>query len=71
MSAKKTKNNFLIQGSILAIAAIFVRLIGVIYRIPLTNIIGDEGISTYANAYNAYSIILIVSSTQRETTSSI
>ena len=62
MSAKKTKNNFLIQGSILAIAAIFVRLIGVIYRIPLTNIIGDEGISTYANAYNAYSIILIVSS---------
>lgn len=62
MNAKKTKNNFLIQGSILAIASVFVRLIGVIYRIPLTNIIGDEGISNYQNAYNAYSIILIISS---------
>ena len=62
MSTKKSKNNFMVQGSILAIASVLVRLIGVIYRVPLTNIIGDEGISNYQNAYNAYSIILIVSS---------
>ena len=62
MNTKKSKNNFMIQGSILAIASVLVRLIGVIYRVPLTNIIGDEGISNYQNAYNAYSIILIVSS---------
>ena len=50
------------QGSILAVAGIIVRLIGMLYRIPLTNIIGDEGIGYYSSAYSIYSIMLIVSS---------
>ena len=36
----KKAANFVIQGSILAIAGIVVRLIGMLYRIPLINIIG-------------------------------
>ncbi|MBQ8147363.1 MAG: polysaccharide biosynthesis protein [Lachnospiraceae bacterium] len=56
------RNNFLVQGSILAIAGIIVRIIGMVYRIPLTNIIGDRGNSLYDSAYSAYSIILIISS---------
>ncbi|MBQ8982266.1 MAG: polysaccharide biosynthesis protein [Lachnospiraceae bacterium] len=54
--------NFLIQGGILAIAGIVVRIIGMIYRVPLTHIIGDRGNSLYSNAYDVYSIILIISS---------
>lgn len=56
------QNNFLLQGSILAIAGIVVRIIGMIYRIPLTHIIGDRGNSLYDSAYSVYSIILIISS---------
>ena len=36
---RKAAGNFIIQGSILAIAGIIVRLIGMVYRIPLINII--------------------------------
>ena len=37
---KKSKATiFLIQGSILAVAGILVRIIGMVYRIPLTNTI--------------------------------
>ena len=39
----KVASGFLKQGSILAVASILVRLIGMIYRIPMANIIGDEG----------------------------
>lgn len=56
------KSNFLVQGSILAIASIIVRLIGLLYRLPLTNIIGDEGMGYYSQAFSIYNIALILSS---------
>lgn len=56
------KNNFLVQGSILAAASLISRIIGLIYRIPMTNIIGDAGNGYYSNAYNIYNIALIISS---------
>ena len=59
---KKAGSNVIIQGSILAIAGIIVRLIGMLYRIPLANYIGDEGNGYYSAAYNIYSIMLILSS---------
>ena len=59
---KKAGSNFIIQWSILAIAGIIVRLIGMLYRIPLANYIGDEGNGYYSAAYNIYSIMLILSS---------
>lgn len=61
-NTKKKKNNFIIQGGILAIASLLSRIIGLLYRIPLTNIIGDEGNGIYASAYNVYNIILLLSS---------
>ena len=33
---KRRQSNYLVQGSILAAASIIVRLIGAVYRIPLT-----------------------------------
>ncbi|MDF2804985.1 MAG: hypothetical protein K0S61_4890, partial [Anaerocolumna sp.] len=56
------KSDFLVQGSILAIASIIVRLIGLLYRLPLTNIIGDEGMGYYSQAFSIYNIALILSS---------
>ncbi len=54
--------NFLIQGSILSVAVIIVRLIGMVYRIPLARKIGDNGNGYYNAAYSIYSILLIMSS---------
>ncbi len=59
---KKGKTSFLMQGTILAMAGILVRIIGLIYRIPMTNILGEEGIGVYSSAYQIYNIILLLSS---------
>ncbi len=60
--AKSSSGSFLVQGSILAAAAIIAKIIGMVYRIPLTNILGDTGNSYYSTANEIYSIILMVSS---------
>ncbi len=62
MEQKEQKNDFLVQGSILAIAGILVRFIGMIYRVPLTRIIGREGMGYYNSAYEFYALALLVSS---------
>lgn len=57
-----TKSNYLKQAGILAVAGIICRMIGIVYRSPLTSIIGDEGNGYYTSAYNIYTIILLLSS---------
>ncbi|MBQ6857651.1 MAG: polysaccharide biosynthesis protein [Lachnospiraceae bacterium] len=61
-SMAKKESNFVVQGSILAIASIVVRIIGIAYRIPMINIIGDEGMGYYGTAFNVYNIALLLSS---------
>ena len=56
------ESNFVVQGSILAIASIVVRIIGIAYRIPIINIIGDEGMGYYGTAFNVYNSALLLSS---------
>jgi len=46
----------------LASASIIVRMIGLLYRIPLGRIIGDVGNSYYSCAFEIYSLILLISS---------
>lgn len=62
MSNKNNRNNFLIHGSILAIASIISRMIGLIYRVPLERIIGEVGTGYYTASFEMYSILLIISS---------
>ena len=52
----------LVQGSILAIAGIITRIIGLAKRVPLTEIISDVGNSYYSVAYELYTMILMISS---------
>ncbi len=66
----KTKNsasasgsgNFLMQGSILAVAGIIVRFIGLLYKIPITRALGDDGIGYFNTAHEIYNVGLILSS---------
>ena len=43
-------------------AGILVRVIGLIYRIPMVNIIGAEANGIYGAAFNVYNIMLVLSS---------
>lgn len=65
MTRSKTKaraSSFVAQAAILAAASLFVRFIGFLYRLPLTNLIGDEGNAYYAAGYTIYTFALIMSS---------
>ncbi len=59
---KSNSKNYLVQGSILAVASIIAKIIGMIYRFPLTNTLGNEGNSYYSTANEVYNIVLMVSS---------
>ncbi|MBQ6733671.1 MAG: polysaccharide biosynthesis protein [Lachnospiraceae bacterium] len=50
------------QAGILAMTGIIVRIIGLLYRGPLTAILGDEGNGYYGYAYDCYTIALLISS---------
>ncbi len=56
------KDNFLLQAGVLAAAGLISRVIGLLYRSPLTAIIGDLGNGYYQAAYNFYTIVLLISS---------
>lgn len=59
---RNKSQEFLLQGGVLASAAVLGRIIGLIYRIPLTSIIGDLGNNYYGCAFDIYNIFLLISS---------
>ncbi len=56
-----SKESFIKGAAILSVAGLLVKILGAIYRIPLTNLIGTEGIGYYQPAYNIYNLLLVVS----------
>ena len=61
MSNREKKQSFLGGAAILAAAVAIVKIIGAIYKIPLGNIIGDEGKAHFTVAYNIYNLLLTIS----------
>lgn len=63
MSSRRRNNtdDFIVQGSILAGAAVLTKVIGALYRIPLTRILGDFGMGIYSAAFEVYALALIFS----------
>ncbi len=63
MGTKEKKNSaFLMQGALLAAAGMITRLIGMVYRIPLANILGDDGQGYYNYAFQIYNLALLLTS---------
>lgn len=60
MSSSKG-NSFLKGAAILSVAGILVKILGAIYRIPLSNIIKSEGMGYYQTAYPFYTLLLTLS----------
>ena len=58
---KTRKQNFVQGAALLAATVAIVKVIGAVYKIPLYNILGDEGTSYFGAAYNIYSLLLTLS----------
>jgi len=59
---QKGGKTFLKGAGILAGAGIICRVLGVIFRVPLTNIVGNYGMGLYQMVFPLYALLLIVSS---------
>ena len=55
------QNTFFGGAAILAAGILVVKLIGMFYKIPLANIIGEQGNADFNNAYNIYAVLLTIS----------
>ena len=60
--SESQKKSLFVQGSILALAGIITKIIGFLYRIPMANILGDQGNGIYSVAFGIYNIALTLSS---------
>ena len=56
-----TKKSFIRGAAILGATGFLVKLIGVLYRIPLNNILGSGGAGIYFKAYPIYTYLLTLS----------
>ncbi|MCL2203559.1 MAG: polysaccharide biosynthesis protein [Defluviitaleaceae bacterium] len=51
---------FVRQAAIIAMSMFIGRLLGFVYRLPLTGLIGDEGNAWYTTSYAVYTVVLII-----------
>ncbi|MDD2648298.1 MAG: polysaccharide biosynthesis protein [Eubacteriales bacterium] len=58
----KTQKSIIGGVTILSVMGIIAKLIGIFFRIPLSNIIGGEGIGTYQLVFPTYTLLLQISS---------
>ncbi len=57
----KGSSTFFGGAAILAASIIVVKIIGALYKIPLVNILGDEGFGHFNNAYAVFNLLMMVS----------
>lgn len=58
----KIKENFATGAIVLAVGGIICKVLGAVYRIPLTNALGAEGIGLYQLVYAVYAVFIVLSS---------
>lgn len=59
---EKKQSSFVQGAAILGIAGLIVKIIGALFRVPLANQVGPEGMSYYEVAYPYYSGLLVIAS---------
>ena len=60
----KSNENRLIKGAfVVTLGGLITKVLGALYRIPLTNLLGAKGIGIYQMVFPLYSLLLTVSST--------
>ena len=59
--SREKKQSFMGGVTVMAISTVFVKICGALYKIPLNNILGDEGVTHFNSAYNIYALLLTLS----------
>lgn len=59
--AEKKGQNYLHGAAILTAGVIIMKILGALYKVPLGNIIGDDGYSMFLATYNVYNVFLTLS----------
>ena len=57
------KQTFLQGTAVLAMATVLVKLMGFLFKVPLNNIIGEDGFGYFITAYDVYNVLLMISTT--------
>lgn len=63
MEKKTQKQNYLAGAAILSVSTIVVKIIGMLYKIPLKRLIGDASFGYFNTAYDIYTVMLVISVT--------
>ena len=61
------KQSFLYGVSILFFASVIAKILGAVYRVPITWILGPEGLGLYQLVYPLFALIIVLSSTSMPT----
>lgn len=56
--AKSKEQNYLHGAAILTAGVVIMKILGFIYKVPLGNMIGDDGYALFLSAYNVYNVFL-------------
>ncbi len=59
--SREKKQSFMGGVTVMAISTVFVKICGALYKIPLNNILGEEGVTHFMSAYNIYAFLLTLS----------
>lgn len=59
--SREKKQSFIGGVTIMAVSTVFVKICGALYKIPLNNILGEDGITHFTTAYNIYALLLTIS----------
>ena len=55
---KSKGQNYMLGAAILTVGVVIMKILGFIYKVPIGNIIGDDGYSMFLATYNVYNVFL-------------
>lgn len=62
LNKKQKGNSFIKAAALISFGGLMSKLLGVVYRIPLTNLLGSEGMGIYHMVFPFYTMLLAISS---------
>ena len=57
----KGKTNFLSGVMVLSLSTVIVKIIGLVYKIPMLRLLGSEGMGYFSSAYEIYAMLCVIS----------
>ena len=62
MSSRSIDNRYAKRAGVLTVVSLLAKVVGALYRIPLTNVIGAEGVGLYQLVFSIYALALALTS---------